>query len=268
MYLTPRPEPHEFDDFYPTDYLAYQGSIKDEKHLLRRMDRQRSVSKLARQVFRHTRKPGKILDIGCATGAFLNEMKNAGWVCTGIEPSHYAATFAKDHYDLDVREGFLQDQLFPEESFDVITLWDVLEHVPDPITTLHQVSRLVKPGGLVVIRIPNPDSFDRRIFGKYWAGWDIPRHFFGFPASTFINLVQSAGLCLVDSKCHTAGFGAFAISLDFWLTGIQVKTQTRVFIGRIASSLPTRALLFPFYAFANQLNRGSFITFFSKKPPE
>lgn len=113
--------------------------------------------------------PGsRILDIGCAGGAFLKAAQDLGFRPTGVEPSRWMCDFAKKEYGVDVRQGTLEDQDFGDERFDVATLWDVLEHVPDPGQTLKRIFGLLRPGGLLILTYPDISGPVARLMGSHW----------------------------------------------------------------------------------------------------
>lgn len=144
-------------------------------------------------------KKGKILDIGCGTGYFAAEMKENGWVVTGIEPSGKAREMAIKRFGLEILE--------PEEisslkggSFDVITMWHSLEHLHDPYNYSREILRLLKPDGLLISALPNCGSYDARHFGNSWAAYDVPRHLWHFTPDTFSLFAEKAGFKITGIK--------------------------------------------------------------------
>lgn len=118
----------------------------------------------------HARERGKLLDVGCGNGAFLAHMRNLGWEVAGVEPDPAAVQVAREVYDIDVFCGTLEEAPIPEDSFDVVTMNHVLEHVPDPIMTLTTCRRVLRSGGKVVIVTPNVASLGARVWRQYWRG--------------------------------------------------------------------------------------------------
>ena len=98
----------------------------------------------------------------------------------GVEPDEYSSRIAIEKYHLNVFHGNLDQASYSTSSFDAITLWDVLEHLPDPSSTLQEIKGFLKPDGILVLRVPNYDSCDARLFGFAWSGLDVPRHFMSF----------------------------------------------------------------------------------------
>jgi len=121
---------------------------------------------------------GRLLDIGCGSGAFLAKMRELGWNVTGVEFDRKTVKVAREHFGLNIYEGTLEEADFFENEFDVLTMNHVIEHFYDPITTLKEVYRILKPGGKLVIITPNIESLGARLFGRAWLHWDPPRHLY------------------------------------------------------------------------------------------
>ena len=119
---------------------------------------------------------GRLLDIGAGTGDFLLVAKNDGWKTTGVEPSDRAKSIAKSKgISFVEKTAELESQ-----SFDVISMWHVLEHIPDLEIQIKELKRLLKPTGTLIVAVPNFKSFDAKYYGKFWAAFDVPIHFWHF----------------------------------------------------------------------------------------
>jgi SAM-dependent methyltransferase len=187
------------------------------------------MSKRQRFVSRH-RPGGRLLDVGCATGLFLRAMRASGvWTVQGVEVDPQAASIARDRYHLDVYTGTLEQAALPGEAFDAITLWDVLEHLHDPAASLGELHRLLKPGGVLVVRVPNGASWDARLFGQYWAGLEPPRHLYVFTAVTLRQFIERAGLAVVEFSSASAAYITFLLSLKFYLRERGGRLARRLF---------------------------------------
>ena len=267
MYLSPRPGPDEIGAYYPPDYAPFRPAVEDEKWGLMRWMRQRKLVQRRQWVERFSRRQsGDILDVGCATGLFLNEMARAGWRTQGVEPAASAAEYARRRLGLDVFQGTLGQVTWPPESFDVITFWDVLEHTFSPISELRRAASLLKPGGLAAINVPNWHCLDRRLFGPYWIGLDPPRHLYVFTRSTLTALLERAGLSVLGWVCFMPSYFPFIISLERWLQAASPHWARRV--GR-ALNLPGARFVFePWFTAANWLRRGGVISVFASKEPQ
>jgi 2-polyprenyl-3-methyl-5-hydroxy-6-metoxy-1,4-benzoquinol methylase len=143
--------------------------------------------------------PGLIIDVGCATGFFLNVARAAGWTAKGVELSDYAAAYARNDLGLDVFHGTLTEAAFPSESAQLVTLWDVIEHVPDPMQTLREAAALLEPGGILVISTGDINSFISRMLGARWRLITYD-HLFYFSAKSIVAYVRAVGLELVKIR--------------------------------------------------------------------
>jgi 2-polyprenyl-3-methyl-5-hydroxy-6-metoxy-1,4-benzoquinol methylase len=142
---------------------------------------------------------GNILDVGAGTGAFLNTMKNANWNCTGIEPDNAAREKALELYGINLQKAEKIYSL-PSESFDAITLWHVLEHVHELHKYVEQLKTLLSADGKLFIAVPNYTSGDEKIYDKYWAAYDVPRHLYHFSPKAMEILLNTHGLKLENIK--------------------------------------------------------------------
>jgi 2-polyprenyl-3-methyl-5-hydroxy-6-metoxy-1,4-benzoquinol methylase len=150
---------------------------------------------------------GKILDIGAGTGEFLYVAQQDGWQTTGVEPSDKAKQIA---INKGVSFAATIAQL-EDHSFDVITMWHVLEHVPDLDHQIKELKRLLKPTGSLIIAVPNFKSFDAQHYGKFWAAYDVPIHFWHFSKTAIQKLFQKEQMELV--KILPMKFDSFYVSL-------------------------------------------------------
>lgn len=150
---------------------------------------------------------GKILDIGAGTGDFLYVTKENGWSTTGIEPSDKAKEIAKNK-----GVQFVETTSNLEShTFDVITMWHVLEHVPDLDFQIKELKRLLKPSGSLIIAVPNFKSFDAKHYGTFWAAYDVPIHFWHFSKKAIQSLFERENILL--EKIVPMKFDSFYVSL-------------------------------------------------------
>ena len=193
-----------FDD----SYTYYEDQICDEAYIEEQKNRQR----IARHVLKKITKAqdgitGRLIDLGCSTGTFLSAAKRQGWEVYGIELSTWAVQEAKRAYAIDVVQGSVFDELarFPDDYFNVIVAFDVIEHVerPDMFATL--IYKKLAPGGLVVLGTPNIDSVMAKVTKDRWYAI-VPSHLFYFSPKTITKLLEKYGFTGVRVKTHTRFF--------------------------------------------------------------
>jgi 2-polyprenyl-3-methyl-5-hydroxy-6-metoxy-1,4-benzoquinol methylase len=150
---------------------------------------------------------GKILDIGAGTGDFLSVAMQDGWETTGIEPSDRAKSIA-------IKKGisFVENTLdLADHSFDVVSMWHVLEHVPDLDLQIKELKRILKPSGTLIVAVPNFKSFDAKHYGSFWAAYDVPIHFWHFSKNAIKMLFENENMLL--KKVLPMNFDSFYVSL-------------------------------------------------------
>lgn len=218
LYLNPRPTPTRMAHYYPPGYASYRPrAIEDERWKLLRWMRRQRVGQRRRLVEQFSAdQPGRLLDVGCSTGIFLADARDHGWAVHGVEPSPDVADYPRRRFGIPVFGGTLEAAGFASNWFDAVTLWDVLEHTHQPLATLGEVRRILQPGGVVALSVPNFRSLDRLVFGQFWIGYDAPRHLYVFSTDTLRALLSKAGF---EVLCLRAGFGGYfgtVLSIKRW----------------------------------------------------
>jgi 2-polyprenyl-3-methyl-5-hydroxy-6-metoxy-1,4-benzoquinol methylase len=137
---------------------------------------------------------GRLLEIGCGSGAFLNGMQQLGWEVEGIDTDPQAIEIARRNFSLNLRKGSLSEQRYPSETFDAVVMCHVFEHVADPRALLSECHRILAPGGILVITTPNILSLGHRRFQSAWVHLDPPRHLHIFSLGSLRSLVSDSGL--------------------------------------------------------------------------
>jgi len=189
LFTNPRPYPDEMPKYYDSDeYFSHDLSNRNFLSNVYSFIRKLSVIKKY-SLITNFKRSGNILDIGCGTGEVLHFFSQKGWQTSGIEPAEKPRLFAQSNYGLRVYTEKNLD-LFEEQSFDVITMWHVLEHVSRLNERIDQVKRLLKNDGILIIALPNSNSWDSGYYKEYWAAWDVPRHLYHF-TQTSIRLLLS-----------------------------------------------------------------------------
>ncbi len=149
--------------------------------------------------------PGKVLDVGCGDGKYLNRMHSLGWEVDGVDFDAKAIASAKTRYGLQLRQGSLQEQRFADGSFDAVTMSHSIEHVPDPVAQFAEAARIVKSGGRVVVTTPNSHGLGHQRFGDCWLGLDPPRHVHVFNLNSLRACAEKAGLKVLQALTSPAG---------------------------------------------------------------
>jgi len=195
------PDDEAIGKYYESDdYISHSDTSRGLVNKIYRMVRKRMLRKKRSIVKNETGiEKGRILDIGSGTGHFAEEMKNAGWVVSGIEINDKARKASVENYRLDIIHPESISSL-KSGSFDCITLWHVLEHFNDLHGYIYEIMRLLKPDGTCIIALPNINSHDAEHYGRYWAAWDVPRHLWHFNADTFGFLFESKGFRMVNIR--------------------------------------------------------------------
>jgi GT2 family glycosyltransferase/SAM-dependent methyltransferase len=185
---------------------------------LYRTARWANVAWKRRQVERLSGSRGRLLDVGCGTGEFLREMRRAGWTVEGVESDERAARHARGRHGLEVMCGDIHAVGRPNGSFDVVTLWHVLEHVANPRRVLAFIRGVLRPRGLAVIAVPNVESIDAAVYGSDWNAYDAPRHLHHFSFEVLDRVCRDAGLELVRRRSlpADAAYNAFSSEALRW----------------------------------------------------
>ncbi|WP_300565004.1 class I SAM-dependent methyltransferase [Flavobacterium sp.] len=204
----PQPSLDVLPKYYESeDYISHTDGKRSlfEKayHLIKSYSLQKKVSLI--NSF-HPEK-GRVLDIGAGTGDFLATAKAKGWATTGLEPNEKAKNSAISKgvsFENDIKN-------IENQSFDVITMWHVLEHVPDIEQQIKELKRLLKPNGTIFIAVPNYKSFDANYYGNFWAAYDVPRHLWHFSKIAIEKLFAKENMKLV--KILPMVFDSFYVAL-------------------------------------------------------
>ena len=206
------PFEEEIGAYYQSEeYISHSNTNQGIVNRLYQVVRNYTLKQKRRQIQKISGlKQGSLLDLGCGTGEFLATMKTAGWQVMGLEPDEGARKMAKERWQLEVDDS---PRLFdlPSATYDVITMWHVLEHVHRLHENLDTLNRILKDSGTLFVAVPNYQSRDAGHYGEHWAAYDVPRHLYHFAPSTMENLMDAHGFQVVDKKAMP--FDAFYVSL-------------------------------------------------------
>jgi len=170
---------------------------------------------------------GRVLDVGCGVGKVVAFMRDRGLDAEGLEPYPHACRIARERYGIVCTCAFLQDAPLPEGSFDAVTFLDVMEHVDDPLGNLRAAYRLLRPGGLVCVKVPNFGALQARVLGRYWYWLDVPRHLLHFSPAPMERALREAGFAHVRARALPDWQGAmvFGTSLTYWLRDVHFRRR-------------------------------------------
>jgi 2-polyprenyl-3-methyl-5-hydroxy-6-metoxy-1,4-benzoquinol methylase len=265
VYQNPRPTLSHIGIHYPPEYDPYIETETTSASLFTKIAKQYGLKKRLRFITRH-KTGGTILDIGCASGDLLAALKksNKHWTLYGVEIDKVSGQSAQEK-GVKVFVGTVEDAAYPDNFFDVITMWDVLEHLHNPRATLREVFRILKPTGILVIRVPNLNSIDAKIFGASWAGLDIPRHLYVFSNSTLSRLLKEEGFFIKSTSSSIGVYTTFVLSIRFLLTKRKIKANLQQLILKILYHPLTRFLTFPFFFLIGALGKGPSLVVVAQK---
>ena len=202
----------EIGKYYETpDYISHTDTRKGAMNSVYHYVRSYMLGRKARLVAKEAhRKTGRLLDIGTGTGYFADTMVRRGWKVEAVEKNPQAREFAKEHFGLEVKpESALQE--FAPGSFDVITLWHVMEHLEHLNETWEKLFKLLKERGVLIVAVPNPSSYDAEKYKEWWAAYDVPRHLWHFTPSVMQQFGVKHGFKLAEQ--HPMPFDAFYVSM-------------------------------------------------------
>lgn len=210
LFTNPRPGINDIGDYYKSaSYISHTNQQTGVFGRLYQFLRNRAIDRKLSWIEKHS-SGNEILDYGCGTGEFLSFCSKQGWNTIGVEIADEPRKNAISRYGLNVISPLLIDSI-ALNKFDVVTMWHVLEHVDNLLDTVRTIVAKIKPGGLLVLALPNPESWDAKHYKEFWAAWDVPIHYYHFKKEDILRLADMAGLSLVETK--NMPFDSYYISL-------------------------------------------------------
>jgi len=275
LYINPRPTEEEIVKFYPDTY-SWKETLKADSYftqVIRRLEkiyRYHLLNYEVNKVLRHTElKSGKVLDIGCGTGDRLEVFRRRGFDVYGVEVSS-SARYAREHLNLNVVEGNLFKAHYPDNFFDIATMYNVLEHLHRPKEMLQEVNRIVKKDGFLVIQVPNTDSLQFKRYGKRWSAFDVPRDLFYFNPQILSGLLKKTGFEVIKID-HMSSFWhpptiviTLFPELDPQKSWLGEKNKKSTVLERLLWIFWTIALSF-FASFEGLINKAAIVTVYCER---
>jgi SAM-dependent methyltransferase len=216
VFLHPMPSDDEINSLYTEEYFtecsesagahgprAYMDLVEDSDE-----ERSRSASRLDREILRHIGNRGRFLEIGCGPGFFLSAVRELGWAVSGLEISEFATRHAVDRLRLNVKLGSIESDSFPENTFDVVFMGDVLEHLPRPVESLEIVKSWLKPGGVLAVAIPSTlnlisGKIGMFVYGKMKRFKTLripPYHLYEYTPRTVSTVLRASGFMVLGLR--------------------------------------------------------------------
>ena len=211
LITTPQPSTENLGRYYESEeYISHTDSTQSLFDRIYQLVKVYTISKKIKLVasYSDVTTQKSILDIGCGTGGFLSECKKNGFQVCGVEPNKKANSLAKSKLEINLYQDISE---INSQKFDIITMWHVLEHVPNLEEYISSLKQLLKPNGTLYIAVPNHKSFDAKHYGKFWAAYDVPRHLWHFSQNSIKLLFEKQKMKVVKTKPML--FDSFYVSL-------------------------------------------------------
>jgi 2-polyprenyl-3-methyl-5-hydroxy-6-metoxy-1,4-benzoquinol methylase len=267
VYVSPRPVDDRLAAYYPDGYFGRRHPVLKDFFMDLRV---RALPE---------GEPGRVLDIGCGRGDFLMACRRRGWQVTGLEQDTAPIMELRESLGFDVHATTALPSL-PDASFDAVTMWHVFEHMPYPRETLRQAHRLLRPGGCIVIEVPNYGSWQARMAPREWFHLDVPRHLLHFEKSTLQAMLAAEGFRAESWATFSAEYDAFGMLQTFlnclcatpnWLFQLLIGRRPLVATPRdilvtVLASIPLAAASTLVSAVAPAFGQGGVLRVVARKP--
>jgi 2-polyprenyl-3-methyl-5-hydroxy-6-metoxy-1,4-benzoquinol methylase len=219
VYMNPRPHHEAVVENY--------GDVEDQSYIEEEQGRIETFAESLAHVEKY-RRSGHLLDVGCHVGTFLTLAQDAGFDVAGVEPSRWCSEIANSRIDGKVHCGAIEDAPLPEGGYDVITLWDVIEHLPDPALDIRAIYSALRPGGIFAVSTMDVESLFAKTFGKRWP-WYMQMHLVYFSRQTLPEMLRREGFQICEVSTHVR-----RVRLTYLASRLDAYSPT---IGRLANGV-------------------------------
>lgn len=222
---------------------TYYEVAKDPVYFTEQPAREKTFGRYLRNLEEMFPKKGKLLDIGTNTGLFVKLSQNSMWIAYGLEPNKWAVDYAEKNYGVSIINKSFEEKVFKNEKFDVITMWDVIEHFTDPISEVRKVFNLLKPGGVFAFSTIDPESQLAKIMGTKWS-WYMEMHRVFFSRHVAANYLKKTGFKKIIFTRHFR-----YLSLGYLATRVAaISPKLSKILSLVISHLSLAKLVIPYYA--------------------
>jgi len=264
VYLNPRPTWKERQLHYPAWYPGYYN-WKNTKSFFQLRAVEFGFRKRWRIMARLV-SSGRLLDIGCGSGDFLCWLQTRpGWQAFGVERNPGISQTAQQGGGVNVTLGDADSLAFPDETFEVVMLWTVLEHLEDPLPSLRECVRVLRHEGILVVRTVALESWGAKWFGPYWVGYDAPRIMTVFSRNTLSKMLEHAGVKIISFGYYFYDFHPFLWSFRNYCRE-HLSGSLCYFLGKLPHLWLLQWITLPYFVLQTALGGNSFVTVLARKP--
>lgn len=209
----PQPSERKLPGYYESeDYISHTDSKRNLMEGVYQIVRRFSLKRKVKLITRVNHGAGRVLDMGCGTGDFLQACEQSGWSIAGVEPNEKARSLTSSKTIFQEYHSTIDELIKSEpESFDVITMWHVLEHIPNLADFIFKIKSVLKPNGVLIVAVPNFKSRDAEHYGSNWAAYDVPRHLWHFSRNSMDSIFSEFDMKVLEVLPMV--FDSFYVSL-------------------------------------------------------
>lgn len=260
----PRLDWADLKRYYPPSHGSYKRLLPNSSSRLTRIVKRYGHWKRVNLVSKYM-PSGVWLDVGCGSGLILQEaLFRNKWKLSGLEPNRPLAKYVQDCLGIPVLPILFEEYSAEKSSIDILTMWDVFEHLAKPVDALRKVHALLRDDGIFIFQIPNYESWNRIVFKNAWSGYDLPRHLHLFPSKVLHKLLSTTGFTIIGQTCVAGSHGALMLDLKYRMQLIDSKITENIF-NKGPNFVPFRILSWMPLWITDKLGFGSNITIIAKK---